>query len=498
MNSITKINSIQGGVLTSTQNLVDFQIPEGMKLDMSKSYININTEINSGDPAGKIHLLNLVKNGMGNNYNHGNAPAITLVKNASLNFDNVGMVEDIRDVNILKCNSRNYEMDVDQLRSEDFKGLNGRKDECGLFGSPYVDFIKEGDTASKYKQHDIRIPLSEIFGLGESVVDTGRVGSGNLHLELDLNNLALYERQGSDAGAGVGYWTDTDIRSQVDPANLSSNGSVGTRSNATTGEVSVADATNAGGALLTMTRLYDSLEESPFFNGMEVSVSGTNMTDADFTVVNISYTPATKKIQLTLDAIITLTNNANPATGVSLTGKNSAGGGSVSFNSAQLVAYEDTSGTPAPDKIEYKTFTSEVDSSSPMTSYSRLYFVEPECSNVLIMTPLAGSSILSDLDVVNYRIRVNGVETTNRPVPAQHPLHYDRISRVLLNQDKTLKNVQERVFDVNAFGIAGSHLSAMIGETVPLTNSQKQFEVEINSTAGLTKIYLYKEVQREL
>lgn len=497
MNSITKINSVQGGVLTSDQNLVDFNIPQ-MKLDMSKSYININCEVNATDGSGKIHLLNMIRSDWGNSFDNGLCPSIVLVKNASLHYENIGMVEDIRDVNVLKCNSRNYELDCEDQMCEDFKGLNGKKDEHGIYGSPFVSFNKEGDTVSKYKTHDVKIPMSEIFGLGDQIVDGGKYGSGSLHLELDLAKIGLIEKQASTAGTGSAYWAVKDIRSQVDPTALSSNGSVGARNNDVSGTITNSDATNASGAILNMTRLYDSIEESPFFNGMEVSVSGTNMTNADFTITNISYTTATKKVVLTLNDVITIGGDGSgDATVCSLVGKNSAGA-SVVFNSAQLVAYEDTSGISAPDKIQYKTYTSEVDSSNAMTSFSRLYFVEPECSNVLVMTPLNASDILSDLDVTSYRIRVNGEETTNRSVVARSPLHYDRIGRVLLNQDKTLKNITEVVYDIDGTGFTGSHLSSIIAETVPMTSSQKQFEIEIASTSGLTKIYLYKEVLREI
>ncbi len=499
MNSITKINSVQGGVLTASQNLVDFNIPSGMKLDMSKSYVNLNVSINPGDPAGRIHVLNMLKNSLGDAFNHALAPSVSMVKHASLRFENVGMVEDMRDVNILRTNARVYETDCGEMISEDFQGINGKKNEFGLFGSPFVDFSKEGTVASKYKDHDIRIPLSELYGLGDQVIDTGKYGAGHMHLELSLSDVAVYERQGANAAAGSGYWALIELRSQADPANLSSNGSVGTRNNATSGDVTVAQATAAGGATIPMTRLYDSLEESPFFVGMEVSVAGTNMTNADFHITAISYNTATKIITLTLNAVIALTDGAQPATQVSLTGKNSAGNNSFSFNSAQLVAYEDTSGTPSPDSIEYKTYTTEVDTTAAQISYRRMFFLEPECTNVLLMAPLAGSNVLSDLDVTSYRFRVNGEETTNRPVPVPGPLHLDRIGRVLLNQDKDLKNVRELTQDIDGRGYNnGAHLTRMYAEAVPLTASQKQFEVELNSVTGATKIFLYKEVLRKL
>ncbi len=503
MNSIQKINSVQGGVLTASQNLVDFNIPAGMKVDMSKSYINLNCEISPGDPAGRVHVLQMLKNNLGNGFNHALAPSVSMVKHASLRFDNVGMVEDMRDVNILRTNARVYENDCADMRSEDFKGINGKKDEHNLFGSPFIDFVKEGTTASKYKPHDIRVPLSELFGLGDQIVDTGKYGAGSMHLELELSDVGVYERQGATAGTGSGYWALTDLRSQTNAGALSSNGSCGARNNATSGDITVAQATDPGGlnggAQFPMTRLYDSLEESPFYVGQEVSITGTNMTDADFHITGISYDSANKLITLTLNTVITLTNGAQPATEVSLTGKDSVGNNSFVFNSAQLVVYEDTSGQPSPDQIQYKTYSTEVDTTAAQTSYRRLFFLEPECQNVLIMTPRAGSNVLSDLDVSSYRMRVNGEETTNRPVVAGSPLHYDRIARVLLNQDKTLKNITEMTMDIDGNGYNnGSHLTRMIAEAVPITASQKQFELEINSGAGATKVYLYKEVLRNL
>ena len=508
MNRILKLNSRQGGTFSRTQNLVDWDIPGGVVWNMKKSYININCSIQTTDPAGQIHNLQMIRNNMGNTFNHALCPSVAMIKNASLSFENVGMVEDLRDVNILKCNTRNYEKDVEELHSESYTGVNSAKDESGLFGSAFQHYIKDSNLPSLNKDHDIRVPLSDVFGLGEQEqVDLGKFGQGTLHLELDLatgNNdaFAIHERQGSDADSGSGYWALLDVRSTDDPANLSANGSVGARNTAQAGDLTVGQCGSATvAASFPATRLYDSLEQSPFYVGQSLKISGTGMTPAqqDLTIASLVYDPATRLVTLTMSSSIALSAGGTPATAVSVVGNKTAGA-SIVLNSCQLVIYEDTSGSKPPSGIQYKTYTTEVDTENAITSFTRNYYLEPECSNVLIMTPLPASDILSDLDVTTYRFRLNGENTTNRPIQTRTPLHYDRIARVLLNQGKQLKNTHECAINIDSprGALFGGHRASIIAETVPITANQKQMEVEINSGAGLSKIYLFKEVMRQI
>ena len=505
MNRILKLNSRQGGTFSRTQNLVDWDVPSGIVWNMKKSYININCSIQTSDTAGEIHNLQMIRNGMGNAFNHALCPSVAMIKNASLGFENIGMVEDLRDVNVLKCNTRNYEKDVEELHSESYKGVNSAKDESNLFGSAFQDFIKDSNLPSRNKDHDIRVPLSEIFGLGEQEqVDLGKYGQGTLHLELDLTTgtndaFVVHERQGGDADGGVGYWALIDTRSS-DTADKSANGSIGTRNDNQTGDLTLAQCgTDAIPATFPASRLYDSLEQSPFWVGESLKFTGTGIADQSLTVASLAYDPSTRLVTLTMSEKIVLTDPATTATAVKVIGNNTAGA-SIVFNSCQLVIYEDTSGSKPPSGIQYKTYTTEVDTENAIANFSRNYYLEPECSNVLIMTPLPASDILSDLDVTSYRFRVNGENTTNRAIPARSPLHYDRIARVLLNQDKQLKNTHECSIDIDSGRgtLIGSHRASMMAETVPITANQKQLEVEIHSGTGLSKIYLFKEVQRQI
>ena len=57
---IVKITSRQNQIITSSKNLVDFELPSGV-YDLSKSYINLNVSLDSYDPA-NISLLSLARN----------------------------------------------------------------------------------------------------------------------------------------------------------------------------------------------------------------------------------------------------------------------------------------------------------------------------------------------------------------------------------------------------------------------------------------------------
>lgn len=118
MDKIIKLNSRQGGPFTATQNLCDFDIPADGTYDLSESYINLFARIvgtASGATSTSIPNMDL-----GNDGGNGRAAAVTnlavnwsaapnrsfyniaMVKNTSLTTEKVGVLEDIRRVDILR------------------------------------------------------------------------------------------------------------------------------------------------------------------------------------------------------------------------------------------------------------------------------------------------------------------------------------------------------------------------------------------------------------
>ncbi len=512
MDRITKVNSVQGGDFSANQNLCDFIIPSGMVINMKKSHLMINCDIQNAGTAG-INNTVLTKTSFARNESLGLAPAPIMVKHASLEFENVGKVEDIRDVNVLRSNLSEYEKDPIEKVCQSYRGFNGINDGNILSGSPFRDLVKEGDVVSTNKSHDIRVDMKDLFGLGQvEQLDTGRYGQGMVHLTLDLDDIGFqtYAGKTADDDQGGGYWAQIERRSNAAGATteLSTNGSVGTRTagagNEATGTIAAAD---VAGAVYTMTREYDSLEDSPFHVGQKVEYSFTNSAtppapDTETKTINaISYNSATKKISLTVDTVLTA-GGAGDLTLVKLTGVDSPAN-SLKVNNVTLVLYEDTTGSAPPSSIQYKTYTVEKDTENAITAYSKMFYVEPECANMIVCVPdgegANPSKYVSDLDISDYRLRVNGVDLTNRAIKMNSPEHWDRLGRTFLNMDNELKSIRSRLTKISNHRDAEPAAEVrLIAECFPVTASAKQVQVDINSGNGVRSIYLFKEVVREI
>jgi hypothetical protein len=512
MDRITKINSVQGGDFSPTQNLCDFIIPSGMIINMKKSHLMINCDIQNDGTAG-INNTVITKNDFARGELYSLVPAPIMIKHASLEFENTGKVEDIRDVNVLRCNLDQYEKDPIEKVCQSYRGFNGINDGNILSGSPFRDLVKEGDNASVNKSHDIRVDMKDLFGLGEvEQLDTGRYGQGMAHFTLDLDDIGFQTYAGKTANDALGgaYWAQVERRSNASAAALSTNGSVGTRGAIGSGTIGAAD---VAGAIYPMTRDYDSLEDSPFYVGQQVEYGFTNsaappaVVAETKTITAISYNSATKKISLTVDTVLTA-GGAGDLTLVSLTGVDSPAN-SLKVNNVTLVLYEDTTGSSPPASIQYKTYTVEKDTENAITAYSKMFYVEPECANMIICCPdgdtttggaTTASKYISDLNISDYRLRVNGVDLTNRAIQMNTPEHWDRLGRTFLNMDNELKSIRSKVPKISNHrdAEAGTPEVKLIAECFPVTASAKQVQVDINSTHGVRSIYLFKEVVREI
>ncbi|MAN61067.1 MAG: hypothetical protein CMI60_03875 [Parvibaculum sp.] len=479
---------------------------------MKKSYLMINCDIQNDGSAG-INNTVLTKSSFARAEQYALAPSEIMIKHAHLEFENTGMVEDIRDVNVLKCNMKQYSEDPIKKISDSYRSFNGINDGNSLAGSPFRDLVKSGSVVSTNKSHDIRVDMSSLFGLGEvEQLDTGRLGQGMMHLTLDFDDIGFqsYTGKTADDVQGGSYWGLVEARSNATGAQRSSNGSVGTRTAINKGTIAAAD---VAGAIYQMTRDYDSLEDSPFYVGQQVEISFTNSATPPVavaetkTINSISYNAGNKKISLTVDSALT-PGGAGDLTLVSLTGIDSPANTFV-VNNVTFVMYEDVSGQKPPSSIQYKTYTVERDTENAITAYSKMFYVEPECANMFVLCPdgdtsgtpaATPSKYISDLDISDYRLRVNGADLTNRPIKMNTPEHWDRLGRTFLNMDMQLNSIRSKVPKISNQRATedGVPEIKLIAECFSLTASAKQVQVDINSGRGVRTIYLFKEVIREI
>jgi len=93
----SKYNSVQGGPFNNINRMIDLEVPEGIQLNPSQSFIQL-----------VLHLDGVSETVM--NYCVAHAESLVIpynldfIRNCSLTGDKVGRLEDVRRVNILRHN----------------------------------------------------------------------------------------------------------------------------------------------------------------------------------------------------------------------------------------------------------------------------------------------------------------------------------------------------------------------------------------------------------
>jgi hypothetical protein len=159
------------------------------------------------------------------------------------------------------------------------------------------------------------------------------------------------------------------------------------------------------------------------------------------------------------------------------------------------------------DQIEYSTFSTEQDNGNGLISFTKQYQVEPEATSVVIAFPdgAAGDLFSTDCSFVEYRLRINQEETTDRNIPFRRPIYYDQINMTMTNMGKSLKNLTANP-GATANNITwpnvykqGDLATLIIASPMPQTINEKLLQVNIEAisgSAGVNKLNLYKELPR--
>lgn len=512
MDSIYKINSVQSDPFTATQNLVDFVIPAGQVLDLTNSHINLVAQVSGSnstyaDTQAVYNVSVNCKDGSANDA--AQVPTVALVKHARIRSKAVpNSVEELRDVNIYRCNQQAFLEDDDERKGGNLSKLMSAQGSGGIgFGniSPMIN-CDSGDpsgvigSTANYAEREIRIPLKDIFNVAnEPFYDTRRLGETSINLELDLtraNTCASDNyRQSYFIGAGAG----AESKGAVDD-------------NATAGAVTT--------VRLTRTFLAQSWRrECGFYiNGVvkfsagTIATAGTavNLTLAASIrrITDIGYDNATGKITLTLSATLGTAAGAGIQNAVITPLEADTTG--VTYKRAELVLRQKNN-VPTeqiPALMRFRTFHTERDAGGSGTSHKRQYDFEPNAVGMMWCGLRFTDDLYSQARMTSYRISVNNELTTNRDVVIRTPVYYDRASRYFTNSGKEIKSLtlarisrtgtndsgQVSDTDLNDFEVMKP-----IFETLPLTNELKLVEVDITADAGdLQNLVFFTDVVKEV
>ena len=210
--------SLPGG-FTGSQ-LLDFNMPGGLgTFDLSKSYININASIiQEIDPAHSAIQGVVVgqdtalfstelelRTGLTANDTYVVGCA-SLVRNAQMFSQNRGMVESIRRCDTLRQILYNLENDKKEIENGlnkfgTFNGRRGPSNKTSSFQNTVVNNtnangVVDLNNKSYSIPRDLRIPLSDLFGVGNALWNGSVYGDTRINLELNINNLVLKQLGG--------------------------------------------------------------------------------------------------------------------------------------------------------------------------------------------------------------------------------------------------------------------------------------------------------------
>jgi len=541
MESIIKISSEQGfsetwvpaDVATSppTNKLLDFIIPANTgTYDLGKCWINVNAEVVPSANANETSITGLQPNSTAlyNNDIVAETDAAgsnkvccdfaSIVRNADMFSANRGMVESISRVNTLRQLLFNIENDKAEqhdgnLNLGTFFGRrgpsNGTSHLLQIMGSntSVGGTVDESITASNTRR-DLRIPLSDLFGVGSALWNSDVYGSTRIHLELDTSRLRIEQLGGSEdttnfqpAGQNRTYGAMLD--------NTAASAALG-------GPPQLPDGNDLGvDAPLVTAISYDDFElQMPFYVGQAVEVAFTNTAGAQTEYAQISgieYNQGTnltnppngtRKVRLyTAGSIYNNgTGAAENITGITVKAlRSTAATDQIRINNAEIVLTQLPS-VNGPDSIDYRTYsTEETQGIAGLTSFNKQIMVEPNAQNLLV-AHCNSNETLPSREWTSYRMSIDNVDVSgNRDIVYNKPLHRDRITRTFNNRGQNISNFSLNAVKIGAQQAGDANQLALypIYETLPLTQAQKIINFKLNAPA-IQDVVFFKELQKTI
>ena len=537
MESVIKIESDQGfsetwnpSLFTSKpaqQKLIDFIIPGGTgTYDLGKSWINLNVEVLNAAPADAA-TQGVVSSDTAL-YNNGLAmidqdatgtlqlvdPA-SMVRNADMFSADRGMVESIRRVDTLRQVLWNMENDKAEQHDGtstlgNFFGRRGPKNKTSsliqvMGGNTNVLGIADKSIKASRTARDLRINISDLFGVGSALWNSDVYGDTRIHLEVEPNRLNITRMGGFEdvtkfdpTGQDKFFGEMVDYNAGGLGADLPAGGDLG----------SVQP--------LVTSILYENYQlDMPFYVGQSVNVgfdvAGTAATPVNAIISSIEYNlgtnstnpPAGSK-QVRIFTRTSLHNNATAA-GVAITNilvkanLSTEATDEIRINRAEIVLTQTPSQT-GPSSIDYTTYSTEEVQGNSNTQHNQQLIVEPNAQN-LIMAHTASPGTAPITPWTSYRMAINNADVCgNRDVLYGTPIHRDRIQRTFNNRGQDISNFSLNAINTEAAQQSNGNQTLIypIFETLPLTQSSKIVNIQLKSTAGAKDMIFYKELVKTI
>ena len=514
-----KIQSVQGGPFTDSQNLVDFRIPSSGVYDLADSYINLLCSVDVTEPAAQVAAGGGIYNFNGKwkvttDTDRIHFQNVALVRNANMNTSRQGRIENLRRVDILRDNLATY-------TKSQMEDLNESYLDVSNFESPvnsqaygiFTQINKTGLVKSRYnRQTPISIKLSDIFEFCRvRAYDTDKTGDTHIHLELNRDRLQLQQIGLSEGAQG-----------RVFPNEILGfcNSQAGSPVANSTLIVCAAPA-NVGN--VTDPTVFTSLDQSPYYVGQCLKLT---VGDASGIAAPAADTP------VVISSIVWDKDGIDPYAaaqgapkgclvirfeqpfGTALTGAQQYGNitakiaepttATLNLDAAELVLRHKAN-AQVPAQVQYNTYSTEETNGNSLVNFTNLYTVEPEATNVVIMFPDGEDNLVSNNNFIEkWRLRLNQEDLTDRSVERGSPLAFDRLAMTFNSMGTGLSNLTRNTGKTNAQTWPGTYTdtkfdSVLIANPLFQTQQQKLLQVNIDcadGSTGVRQLVLYKQLPR--
>jgi len=453
---------------------------------MAKSYLEI--ELRANITPATTDTLNAgiydVQIKLGTN-NDNSAFNVGLVRNCRLSSQMQGTLEEVNRVDILKTNLNQLTMSRDEKLSLSISSLaqtkNYGKQKYGVF----ADLQTEGTNKSKQVVPRVKIPLSQLYGLGEqSQLDLNRTGDLNFHIELNNDPTFLLTK------IPLLNYDDSML-----PANHAGSASGVIPSNITSLKA------------LDLGMKFETLDQVPFWVGQHVTISGNlTGTGAAFSnphqvITGMSRAAGTGIITLTFGLDIITTSATQSVDTVKCTPDVTGATATISIENVSLVSTELLNASPS-GQVNYFTYETEQLTTAGAPKLSQIFTLPPDCINYFAMFPQVNTLSSGFTNPKDYRNRLDNQQETSRPVEFDSPLYYEQIRRTLINGGMRLRDLNLFTdVEVNPNGsISGGSKNEFVMNATPQTKENKILQMNISTTTGNgpSSINLYKQIVKVL
>ena len=545
MDSIIKISSEQSGEFTTSNNVVRFRIPADGQYDLVDSYIVLNMEA-TGEVSNAGITTQVPTGGKSNfRFQHGGTTNVddnvSFIKRIRITAQKLGIVEEIQDVNLLANMTKLYSSSLTAQDGHNYKNINGRHME-GMSVSPFRTFSGATQGVLNGGIITTQIPTTDkIFGCNISMADLCAIGKlrncpidlmGELTIEVELlldtwtaTQITVIPLLASNLTAqAVGDAQRTELNAFCDLINN------------TTGSTTILG-TETG---FTLQRLYESgdLNTCPYYIGQPIQFSlptgqGTGMAtvvgsagalntipSSFSTIAKLEYSPTTKKITIYTSTPIGVaglpnaqifggSSTAVDATAIKLSIPANVTEPKLSIPTAQIVVKRLAQPVQVSPQFNILTYETEVVTLSAIQSFRHQSRLPANCIGFLVAVPNTQTLISSDTHLRNYRLSVNNIQLTNRPVITatdnalsnqnRSGLHYSLLEKGFSQLGIPLRNLTEVVGSTTETTMFYETGVILIAGTTSITPDMKTLDLELNSVdASISKVVIYKAIVKPI